>query len=177
MDVSVTYEKAEIHQDYFHLNRDFMIHRCSADDRNYDFANNMEIVSLGYIDGYKVKKYILPPSFTRITIEYTAYLSGKTGAWPYVRETISPEFTFIWFETFCYPIFFTDDRKSLIDFLHTAADVHISAAVPDEFIIVSDAKEVGKSDASGVTTYEFIAREYGFNTSYCKIFSSKIVVW
>lgn len=99
MGVRIVYEKDEIKQEYFYLNRDFAITHCLADETEHEIANDAEIASFDDFDGYEVKKYFVPRFNKQLILEYTGILTGKTGCCPYVRETISPEFTFIRWET------------------------------------------------------------------------------
>ena len=154
MDIKVEYTKEEIQQEYFYLNRDFIINQCYIDSIKYNIDNEVELFTVW--EEYEVKKYLLPQSFQHIVIEYTAYLTGKTGSCPYVRETISPEFTFIRWETFCYPLFFNgNESKTLYDFLVANIDADITLEVPDEFIAVSNVDEIKSSYENGIRKYEF----------------------
>jgi len=168
MDIKVSYEKEKIHQDYFYLNRDFIINRFYIDGVKYDVIDNTELISLETFDGYKVNKYSLPQSFQKIIIEYTGKLTGETGCCPYVRETISPDFTLIRFETFCYPMFCKDDIHSIIDFINSSADINLTAVVPSEFAIASDADEIENYSADGMTNYVFKSKTFGFNMAVAK---------
>jgi len=168
MDVIVSYEKNEIIQNYFFLNRDFVINKCIIDGANYDLCHKVEIVTLEWLEGYRVKKYSLPELNDKITIEYTGHLSGNTGSWPYVRETISPSFTFIRWETFCYPIFFSDDRNSLRSFLFNPACVNMLVTVPDNYTAVADADEVNIKTGNSTVLHSFSAQHMGVNIAVAK---------
>ena len=169
MNVKVMFNREELKQDYFFLNRDFRFNHCFIDGESYDIAAYTDLISLESIcAGFQVNKCTIPQSFRKIEMEYTGYLSGKSGSWPYVRESISPEFTFLRFETYCYPIFCNDDMHSLISFLDTYADVDLVVTVPSEFIAVSCAKEAGSFSADGMTTYNFRSDVFGFNVAIAK---------
>lgn len=58
--------------------------------------------------GYVASKVSIPEFSTFFEMKYSLSLSGQTGCCPYVRERITPAFTFIRWETFCYPIFAED---------------------------------------------------------------------
>ena len=151
MNVKITYDREEVKQDYFYLNRDFVINHCLADDEKYDISNEIELSSLDNYDGYQVNKYFLPQFHEQFTLEYTGYLTGKTGLCPYVRETISPDFTFLRFETFCYPLFFDDSsEKTLSDFLRTRLTIDVTVIMPEEFTAVSCMPEVAYKIENGI---------------------------
>jgi len=135
MTVTVQYKKDDVNCNYFYLNRDFVVGNCYVDGTSYDIARNMELVRLDDF-GYDVNKYKLP-DFKSLTLEYTGFLSGKTGCCPYVREVISPEFTLIRWETFCYPIFY-DENISLFEFLTKENEIDISLEIPEKLIAVGD---------------------------------------
>ena len=92
--------------------------------------------SFGDLNGYEAKKYFIPPFNKRFSLEYTGILTGETGYCPYVRETICPEFTFIRWETFCYPIFI-NENVTFRQFLGTRASIDITVSIPDKFIAVA----------------------------------------
>ena len=174
MAIKASYIKNEISQGYFYLNRDFKINRCIVD--NVDFKLNVELIALETFDGYKVNKYNLPQSFKQIEIEYIAYLTGETGSCPYVREIISPEFTLIRFESFCYPMFCKDDIHSLIDFINGPADIDLTVIVPNEFVVASDATEIKKISTNGITTFGFKSEAFGFNLAVAKYIIKELSV-
>ena len=45
MAVEIVYEKEEINQTYFYLNRDFVITHCAADGIEYDINKDVEMVT------------------------------------------------------------------------------------------------------------------------------------
>jgi len=151
MDVKIMYEKEEVRQNFFYLNRDFIITHCLVDDIKYDICNSVEMVSLDDFDGYETKKYFIPPFDKKLTLEYTGILTGKTGCCPYVRETVSLEFTFIRWETFCYPIF-VNDNVTFRKFLSAKLRIDITVIIPDEFIAVTCMPEVASHAENGVKT-------------------------
>ena len=174
MNVKVSYEKEEIHQDYFYLNRDFAINRCFADDAEYDITKETELVALENW-GYEVNKYLLPQSFENIVIEYTGYLTGKTGSCPYVRETISSEFVFIRWETFCYPIFF-NENVTLQQFLQTRLNIDVTVIMPDEFIAVSCAPETASYVENGVKIQKFFSDRNDTSVAVAKYTIKKLSI-
>jgi len=90
MDVKIVYEREEINQEYFYLNRDFVITHCLTDGTKYDITNDVEMVSFDDFSGYETKKYFIPQFDKQLTLEYTGVLSGKTGCCPYVRKQYHP---------------------------------------------------------------------------------------
>jgi len=169
MKICVEYKKGEIQQNYFYLNRDFVIDKCLVDGKEYEITNNIVLESLKTCDGYNANRYSLPQSFQEIRIEYTGYLTGKTGAFPYVRESISPEFTFIRFETFCIPMFFNDDaNKSFYEFLSAQTNIDICLTVDEEFTAVANVKEIECHNEKGVRHYTFKAHENNFAIAIAK---------
>jgi len=167
MDIIAVYEKEEVRHEYFFLNRDFIITNCLADGINYDLAKDMEVVSLDDFNGYEVCKYLLPQFSKLLILEYTGVLTGKTGCCPYVRETISPGFTFIRWETFCYPIFFNEDF-TLRQFLGTRLNIDITVIMPDEFLAVACAPEVSNQVEHGKRTQKFFSDRHGIAIAIAK---------
>ena len=154
MDIKVSYKKEEINQDFFYLNKDFIINKCLADNKECNITENAELFKYEDFWGYEVNKYYLPQSFEQIEIEYTGYLTGKTGSCPYVRETISPEFTFIRWESFCYPLFFDENGGKIHEFLSASANIDIVLEVQDEFIAVSNVDEIASYNENGIRRYK-----------------------
>lgn len=169
MNIKVSYTKAEIHQNFFYLNRDFIIYKCFTDNIEYNITDNMELVKLKNWE-YEVNKYYLPNSFEQIVIEYTGYLTGKTGSCPYVRETISPEFTFIREETYCYPQFYSDENEGTTkhNFLVAHEDLEVLLLVPDDFIAVSNIEEIENCIENGNRKYLYKSHDCFFAIAIAK---------
>ena len=169
IDVKAVYEKGEIKQDYFYLNRDFIINQCLVDRKEYNISENAELVLVETLDGYEANKYLLPHSFKQIMLEYTGYLTGKTGCCPYVRETISPDFTFLRWESFCYPLFFDgSDRKSLSEFLGIRLTIDVTVTMPNEFTAVSCMPEVESSIENCTKKQVFWSDRHGIAIAVAK---------
>lgn len=129
MNVVADYIKSDINGSAFLLNRDFIVTAILCDGEHVSVDEIMETV---FLDGeYEVKQYNLPSFQETVHIEYTGVLSGKTGSSPYVRETISPEFTFLRQETFCHPMFANADNYKAAVFM--PFNLHISVIVPDGY--------------------------------------------
>jgi len=143
IEVKVSYEKDEIKQEYFYLNKDFIINQCLVDGKEHNITENAKLVSVEALGEYEANKYLFPRFFKQITLEYAGYLTGKTGCCPYVRETISSDFTFLRWESFCYPLFFDgSNRKSLSEFLGARLSIDVTVSIPEEFTAVSCMPEV-----------------------------------
>ena len=158
VDAIISYSRDEIKQDYFYLNRDFAINQCFVDGKEYNIAETAELVSLSFeiFGGYEANRYLLPQSFNQITFEYTGHLTGKTGCCPYVRGTISPEFAFFRWESFCYPLFFDgSDKKSLSEFLGTRLYIDVTVTMPEEFTAVSCMPETESKIENGMKKQVF----------------------
>lgn len=168
MNVKVSYCKEEINQKHFYLNRDFVVNQCIVDGVEYDIYNYSQLTSLAYLNGYTVNKYLLPQYFSEIVIDYTGYLSGKTGCCPYVREKLSPEFSLIRWETFCYPIFFQDDAKTLMEFLRFNTEVEIVVTVKNEFLVVSDGDFIENSHENDIDKYVFKSNSLNISIAIAK---------
>ena len=156
MDVKIVYERDEIKQEFFYLNRDFVITRCLADEVQYDISDGAQMTSLDEFDDYAVQKYFVPAFDKQLTLEYVGTLSGRTGCYPYVRETISPEFTFIRWETFCYPIFISESITPY-QFLVGTSSIGIAVSMPDEFIAVACVPMTTWHVENGVRTQGFFS--------------------
>ena len=175
IDVKVVYDKSELTQDYFYLNRDFKINRCFVDSAAFDITDNTELISLETFNGYRVNKYFLPESFQRIEIEYMAYLTGETGCCPYVRETISPVFTFLRWETFCYPLFFDGfNIESLSEFRGTRLTIDVTVIMPEEFTAVSCMPEVENKIENGNRKQVFWSDRHGIAIAVAKYTIKKL---
>jgi hypothetical protein len=105
MDVTADYARNRVDGNDFFLNRDFTVTRLLVDGKNVNPADSTEQVTLALFDNYAVNIYRLPVFENSVHIEYRGMLSGKDGISPYVTETISPDFTFLRWETVCYPLF------------------------------------------------------------------------
>jgi len=103
MHVQAKYKPNDINYPHFYLNRDanFISFFCDGKKAAVEAC----LVNHPMIGDYAVNKIAIPNFSDCLDIAYTLKLSGKTGCFPYVRETIAPEFTFIRWETFCYPMF------------------------------------------------------------------------
>lgn len=98
------YDREELSEQHFLLNRDFVIQEIRCDGIKVVPEINLVKIHGWYME-YCVQRVTVPGNFKDLEISYTGRLSGNTGVFPYVREQITPEFTFIRWETFPYPFF------------------------------------------------------------------------
>jgi hypothetical protein len=127
----VDYTRQDVEGSDFFLNRDFTVTGLLVDGKTVNPANVREQVTL--FDGYGVNLYRLPDFTNNVHIEYRGTLSGETGGFPYVRETISEDFTFLRWETFCYPLFASE--KNLFSVLMDTASLTLSVKVPKDYLV------------------------------------------
>ena len=106
MTVTAKYSKDEINTPHFYINVDAEITSFLCDGKHHTpgIADTTHPLHGDYI----LKKAAIPAFHNCLEITYSLKLTGKTGSYPYVREQITPEFTLIRFETFCYPMFYED---------------------------------------------------------------------
>lgn len=99
------YGRDEITKPHFYLNRDVEIEGFWADGQEINSQFDLFEHPCAW-EGYKVKRFAIPPFCESLEIKYSLVLSGQTGSYPYVREKITPEFSLLRQETFCYPMFY-----------------------------------------------------------------------
>ncbi|WP_396276404.1 hypothetical protein [Haloimpatiens lingqiaonensis] len=136
------YEKCDICTSHFYLNRDFTVKSIKADDRY--FSTSSSLVKLDVLEGYLVRKFEIPKFSHTLIIEFEGYLTGDTGCCPYVKETINEDFTFIRWETFCYPMFIEDTQDSLFKYLTVSGYADISVEVPYGYKTIASEKLTSK---------------------------------
>ena len=124
------YARGDITGNTFLLNRSFTITKLLVDGKKIDPGKIVEQVSLNPsgIGLGMVAIYTLPHATNFIHVEYAGSLDGTTGTAPYVKETISPNFTFLRWETFCMPIF--ADLSSLDTALDDPLSITVTVDVP-----------------------------------------------
>jgi hypothetical protein len=140
------YNKDEIKYQYFYINRDAVIESFICDGNETGF----ELCSVNHplFDEYIVNKIVLPAFHIAFEIKYKLRLSGETGCCPYVRESITPEFTFIRWETFCYPMFF-DDWDSFRNIGIQSCTIQLT--IPIEYDAVSSERVIDTQQISSQT--------------------------
>jgi len=149
MYVSAIYTNGEINGTSFLLNRDFIITKIQYDGKELKID---EIKKIILIDDYEIAQYNLPDFEQYIYIEYTGVLSGTTGIAPYVREKITPEFTYLRWETFFHPFFTnaTSEEELLEDFSQPYLyNLQITVNVPHDHIAAfghNDVQQVNNLD-------------------------------
>jgi hypothetical protein len=163
------YEKIDVLTSHFYINRDFKIIEVICDGQHYSILP--ESVKLDVLDGYEVQKFTLPDFDHKLQIKYSGFLSGKTGCCPYVKEEITTHFTFLRWETFCYPIFINDERKSLIEFLELSGNADINIDVPKDYEVVASEKLTQKTVGNCRTHFCYSGEKiskYNFNCAIAR---------
>ena len=154
------YERADISLSYFYLNRDAVMGQLVCDGKKV--AAEVEIVPHPMSEGYLVAKVLIPPFENCMEVRYSLKLSGETGSWPYVRERITPEFSLLRFETFCYPLFF-DTWQEFRQAKFAQCDISIT--VPEGFTAISTVS----ADGAGIfncTIAPYERAEFSFGQVY-----------
>lgn len=149
----------------FLLNRDFVINELICDGEKIDSEKIKELIN--YYEGYSVNLYKLPKFENELKINYTGFLRGNTGSSPYVTEKISKDFTFLRWETFCYPIF-ADNFEHTLKFLTTPLSAEIIVNVPKGYSAPAPFKLVEKIENSNSTSFVYDGRISDFNCSIAK---------
>jgi hypothetical protein len=158
MEVIAKYKRDDIKMPYFYLNRDVKFAMCICDGTEVNITSCFADHPM--IDHYEVCKVTVPDYNNCLELHYSLVLSGETGAWPYVREKITPEFSLIRFETFCYPMFLDD----WTEFRNPAFKCEsVKIAVPEGYSAVTaiDAKANAGMINSAVAPYELVAYPFG----------------
>lgn len=167
--VDCEYELSDVLTPHFYLNCDFKIIEVICDGENH--AISSELVKLDVFGGYVVQKVSLPDFVDKLKVKYIGFLSGKTGCCPYVKEKITPHFTFLRWETFCYPIFINDERNSLINFLRFKGFADINIDVPNGYEVVASEKLTQKIQDDHRTYFFYCGDKifkYSFNCVIAK---------
>lgn len=171
-----TYNADEIATSYFLLNRDFSIKSLKVNGS--EVSPNIEPIELDDSDGYIVNQISFPASIENLQIEYVGSLSGKTGCNPYVRERISPDFTFIRWETFCYPLFSENTKQQLFEYLLTpGGKSEIVIDVPGGYEVVASEKLTRIREVSGRKQYVYSETKFHnhfFNCSCAKYHKTEL---
>jgi hypothetical protein len=131
MSVTADYARKSVDGNDFLLNRDFIVTRLLVDGKMVNPVDIAEQVTV--YDGYAVNVYHLPVFENGVHVEYRGMLSGETGVSPYVTETISADFTFLRWETFCYPLFAS--AENLLAKLHDVFALTMSVEVPKNYVV------------------------------------------
>jgi hypothetical protein len=149
MDVTADYSRSRVDGNDFFLNRDFTITRLLVDGKALNPADIVEQVALTMFDGYTVNLYHLPFFTNGVHLEYRGMLSGETGMAPYVTETISADFTFLRWETICYPLFAS--AEDLFTKLMDSFALTMSVEVPKDYVVqFSGSNTAEKETAKGI---------------------------
>jgi hypothetical protein len=158
MKVIAIYKRDDIIMPYFYLNRDVEFEMCICD--GYEINISPCLTDHPMIESYMVSKIAVPKIDDYMELHYNLVLSGATGAWPYVCEKITTEFSLIRFETFCYPMFF-DDWTGFNNPAFKLESVEIN--VPEGYTAITsiDTKANAGMINSAVAPYERIDYPFG----------------
>ncbi|MDR1148489.1 MAG: hypothetical protein LBK66_07650 [Spirochaetaceae bacterium] len=148
MDVTADYARKTVDGNDFLLNRNFIITRLFVDGQTVNPADIVEQVTL--FNDYAVNIYHLPVFENSVHVEYRGILSGETGVAPYVTETISTDFTFLRWETFCHPLFAS--AENLFEKLFDVFMLTMSVEVPKDYVVqFSGSNTTEKETDKGIT--------------------------
>jgi hypothetical protein len=149
MTVQADYAGQDTKVSDFFLNRDFTVTRLLVDGKTVNPADLREQVTI--FDNYKVSVYHLPVFENGVHIEYRGTLSGESGVAPYARETVSKDFTFLRWETFCYPVFAS--AENLFGTLMDTAKLTMSVEVPADYLVQFSGGSAAKQEMTGRIVY------------------------
>lgn len=159
----------KVNTNKFCLNREFIVEEIKVDDQSICPKAICESIKLEGFEEYIVNQYTLPLEGKTIEIKYTGFLSGKTGICPYVQEKITEEFTFLRWETFCYPLFLQDGERSVYEYLSKCTiPGEIIVNVPKSYGIVSTQNLKMKISEDCRTIYYFEGDWHNFSASIAK---------
>lgn len=147
---SASYDAGEMTTPYFLLNREFSVDRLICGGSEIPVESDPAMIA-GW--DYAVQKIPLPPAVQALRVEYTGRLSGKTGAFPYVRERITPAFTLLRWETFPFPLFCPCSEEDIHAALFLQGDSRWSVRVPAGYEVVATERLTEKQAAGGETEF------------------------
>jgi len=150
MTVKADYIRAGVGAQEFLLNPAFTVTEMVVDGHQINPASVMTPVAVPFVDGYVANDYRLTQFTTSLHIEYTGTLSGSTGSTRYATETIGPDFTFLRWETFCYPLF--SPASGLADALNVPIDLSMSVEVPTGYSVQFSSDTQSTQDLGNRTT-------------------------
>jgi hypothetical protein len=176
MNVMADYVNEEVAGQSFVLNKKFEVTEilCDGEKINIDEVKETVILSeenseFGY--HYEIHCYNLP-SFETIHIEYIGIMDGTTGIFPDQKsielakpDTISPEFTFLRYETIFHPLFF--DPEDTENAQGKPFNLRVTINVPDGYTAAFP--YMTSEEASTAAGKSFTA---DFNYSYADIAAS-----
>lgn len=170
-EVLASYKNNEIRKSKFILNRDFIVEEITCDCNNINIDESKSLVN---IDGYIANNYMIPKNITNLIIKYKGTLDGTTGLCPYVRETINEKFTFIRFETFCYPIFADNDEKDVLSFIRKNMLGEVEIIVPQAYLVLSPSKLLSEESVEDKIKYKFDGSSMNFAISKYQLFQTLV---
>ncbi len=103
-----------------------------------------------------VYKTLQPGESTTIRMWYNGYLLGyaETGM-RYIKDRISPKFTFIRFDTYAYPYLCTPSSNVMRLSASRKFDYSLTVNVPDSLVVATGGKLVAMLTENGTATYEY----------------------
>jgi len=139
-------KKGEVDSDQFLLNEDFEVGALWVDGHPLDPEEVSARVT--YMDrDYQVRAYKFDPDFQELIVSYKGQLTGQVGAWPYVKDQISPDFSLIRFESLAYPLFYDNTSQGLTAYLREGRmDDHIEVDLVGDQKLISSASLVDIKD-------------------------------
>lgn len=147
---SVFYDMGEMATPYFLLNREFTINRLICDDAEIPVKSALAKVTDW---GYLVRKVSIPPNAQTLRVEYAGRLSGRTGMAPYVRERITPAFTFLRWETISFPPFCPCSGGEIIGALFLRGNSSWRIRVSADYEVVVTEKLTERRTVNGDTEF------------------------
>ena len=119
----------------FLLNRDFKITQILCDGEAVTVEKELFVGRTDHDEefAYEIGLYRLPPFERDVRVEYIGILDGTTGTAPYIRETISPEFTLLRVETFYHPLFLESEQGDMFQHSFTPAHLRMTVHVPKDY--------------------------------------------
>jgi hypothetical protein len=151
VDVVADYLRADINSSVFLLNRDFTVTEILADGVPIDIKEATKTILL--LDSYEIKQYDLPVFENNIRIIYNGSLNGSSGLTSYATEQITPEFSFLRWETFCHPLFAKIETfEDLVAAITTPYNLSIIVSLPVDYTAIFTHSNVqDHSTENGIT--------------------------
>lgn len=148
------YLRKDLPDTKFLLNRDFIVKEIICDGKEIEINKIKKSIKLE--DDYLVNLYELPDFKEELQINYTGVLSGDTGSSPYVKEKISEDFTFLRFETYCYPVF-AGNNEGIFKFLDMPLKAELTVNVPNGYTALTPFELVNQTENSKYNSFVYDA--------------------
>ncbi len=134
----------------FYLNRSFVIDQALVDGQEVNLVCKQ--VTIPRLFDYKVACYDLPLG-QEVKITYTGVLDGSTGSTPYAKETIGPNFSLLRFETFCYPLFCTEEMNYYTK--QAKGPFELTVRAPSDYVVLSNLDDVHNNSGNQEGLFNF----------------------